>query len=433
MTAAQKWQTRDNEDRGHYRKVSTRKWNDAWLRSKSIDAERVWDYLTTHPNSTSLPGILACEDVAAAKRLRMKLEQFHAAFEELRPKVEADWEAGLVWLPTAFKQDPPSGPNVVAHWRKLVRELPECPLLTRALLGLRERLAELFLDPSSFLKAFDTQFSNLPISKPVEPIEEPFPEPFGDPGSRIQDPALLSYEAEEITNVGRRHDPPAPPPPRPLTSIPSPATVQVKQDQGDQLRALWCSLEQACGSIFKTTPREKLPDEVFPKLQAFWEGHQRDTEWCLDTQARWINRDRRWVENRNPPGATEVFLDAGQWPRFRRARPSEEKSIPVGTIPDGPVGELWGKVIHALQEDGKVYALSWLIRCSPLELIAGRFVLGVPDRYFRDWAVDHYGPLLATVLEQLGETLEVEFRAPEEATPEVFPEADRFTQARAAA
>lgn len=224
-----------------------------------------------------------------------------------------------------------------------------------------------------------------------------------------------------------------PTPPRPPPSVPSPATIRATQGSVEQLIGLWRALEEARGAIFGTVPRAKPPAKAYSKLQAFWEGHGRDTGWCLDTQARWINRDRSWVANLDPEGATEVLLDESQWPRFRRARPSEEKSIPVGTIPDGPVGELWAKVIHALQEDGKVHALSWLIRCSPLELTAERFVLGVPDRYFRNWAVDHYGPLLDTVLEQLGESRDVEFRAPEEVAADCIPEADGFTQARAAA
>lgn len=432
MTAAQKWQTKDSEDRGHYRKVSTRKWNDAWLRAKSIDAERVWDYLTTHPNSTSLPGILACEDVAAAKRLRMRLEQFHAAFDELRPKAEADWEAGLVWLPTGFRQDPPSCPNVVAHWRKLVRELPECPLLTRALLGIREGLAELFLDPSSFLTAFDTQFANLPFPKPVEPFQEPFPEGFGDPGGRIQDPELLSSAAEEIPNVGSRPEPKArPPPPKKVQDATTgPSSVQEALEQDPELQGLWWALEVASAAALKTVPRRLPPSKVIRKLQAFWESHQRDTAWALDTQARWINRDRRWVANLNPPGATEVLLDDGQWPRFRRARPGPEPVAEESHFaPAEPEPEVWGRVLALLREDGKNYALSWLDRIRATET-SDAVVLHSPDRYFATWVSEHYAEMIRATLRELSETRELEIRSPEAVPP---PLEDRPTQARAAA
>jgi chromosomal replication initiator protein len=54
-----------------------------------------------------------------------------------------------------------------------------------------------------------------------------------------------------------------------------------------------------------------------------------------------------------------------------------------------------------LREDGKSYALTWLERMQAIALRDGQLVLGVPDRFFRDWVDDHYRPLLEEALQRL--------------------------------
>jgi chromosomal replication initiator protein len=51
------------------------------------------------------------------------------------------------------------------------------------------------------------------------------------------------------------------------------------------------------------------------------------------------------------------------------------------------------------------YALRWLERMRPLEIRDGALVMGVPDRFFRDWVDDHYRPLLDAQLARQGEGL----------------------------
>lgn len=246
-----------------------------------------------------------------------------------------------------------------------------------------------------------------------------------------QEPAVeedRAYVAEDLP----------PPPPgtfeapraRPPVQAPSPPTVQPVQDQEEGVRGLWRALEAASGAVFDTAPRDTIPTKAGPKLLAFWESHQRDTAWALDTQARWINRDRRWVANLNPPGATEVLLDDGQWPRFRRARPEPE---PVAEephfAPAEPEPEVWGRVLALLREDGKNYALSWLDRIRATET-SDAVVLHSPDRYFATWVSEHYAEMIRATLRELSETRELEIRSPEAVPP---PLEDRPTQARAAA
>ncbi len=47
------------------------------------------------------------------------------------------------------------------------------------------------------------------------------------------------------------------------------------------------------------------------------------------------------------------------------------------------------------------YALSWLERASALGHKDGSLILGVPDRFFRDWVEEHYGQDLVKVLTRL--------------------------------
>jgi chromosomal replication initiator protein len=51
------------------------------------------------------------------------------------------------------------------------------------------------------------------------------------------------------------------------------------------------------------------------------------------------------------------------------------------------------------------YALRWLERMRPLEIRDGALVMGVPDRFFRDWVDDHYRPMLDAQLARQGEGL----------------------------
>jgi chromosomal replication initiator protein len=63
--------------------------------------------------------------------------------------------------------------------------------------------------------------------------------------------------------------------------------------------------------------------------------------------------------------------------------------------------ELWEKTLTLLREDGKSYALTWLDRMQALAVREGALILGVPDRFFRDWVDDHYRPLLEDALARL--------------------------------
>ncbi len=69
--------------------------------------------------------------------------------------------------------------------------------------------------------------------------------------------------------------------------------------------------------------------------------------------------------------------------------------------PLADAGILWGKILSAVRQDGKQYALTWLERMHGVAVRQDTLVLGVPDRFFRDWVDDHYRALMDEALGRL--------------------------------
>ena len=69
------------------------------------------------------------------------------------------------------------------------------------------------------------------------------------------------------------------------------------------------------------------------------------------------------------------------------------------TPPLPPSAEnLWELMLDCLKRDKRDYALGWIGRMKPLEVREGTLVLGVPDRFYRDWVDDHYRALMESTL-----------------------------------
>ncbi|HLT30363.1 MAG TPA: chromosomal replication initiator protein DnaA [Myxococcaceae bacterium] len=65
-------------------------------------------------------------------------------------------------------------------------------------------------------------------------------------------------------------------------------------------------------------------------------------------------------------------------------------------------GNLWEKLLQTLRDEGKRYAAETLGQLQALDVREGALVLGVPNRFMRDWVDDHYVPLIVEVLERMG-------------------------------
>jgi hypothetical protein len=143
-----------------YSKVTRRLWGDRDFRDLSApppSARELWLYLLTCPEQTAVPGIFRAFEGGISDALGWPLEGFREAFSELVAKgfVRADWKAGVVVLPKAFRHNQPESPNHVLGWRSAWEEIPECDLKTEyfhMLKPLVEGLGKAYLE--AFRKAF---------------------------------------------------------------------------------------------------------------------------------------------------------------------------------------------------------------------------------------------------------------------------------------
>lgn len=154
------WQVHAEFSARRYRRVSTRLWDDARVRRLTPHGKLVWAFLLSAPSTTSIPGLFRLPEEEGARLCGLPLEGFREGFQEAFREglVEADWGVGVVWIRKAPRHEWPTGPNVVKGWRTVCASLPECPLIGRALLQIRQELQGVFVNPEPFLKAFDEGF-----------------------------------------------------------------------------------------------------------------------------------------------------------------------------------------------------------------------------------------------------------------------------------
>lgn len=113
-----------------YRKVDPRVWGDAKFRTLPLPAKLMFLCVLTHPGMTSLgafrgtPGGIA-EELGWSSVPDEAVREFHRLVE--LGMVGWDPDGPLLWLPNWFRYNPPSSPNHVWQWGRVVDLLPECP------------------------------------------------------------------------------------------------------------------------------------------------------------------------------------------------------------------------------------------------------------------------------------------------------------------
>lgn len=122
---------------GRYSKVYRRMWNDDKFRRLSRPqpcGQSLWMRFLCGPELGPIPGLFSAREPGLADAMGWPLEPFRESFRELLSNglAEADWEAGLVWVPNAIRYNEPANPNVVKSWADSWAELPECNLKTEA-------------------------------------------------------------------------------------------------------------------------------------------------------------------------------------------------------------------------------------------------------------------------------------------------------------
>jgi hypothetical protein len=133
--------------KGRYSKISRHMWNDEKVRRLTPPAPcgfNLFQRFLCGPELTNVPGLFTAWEAGMAQALKWDLEAFREAYAEVFREglAEADWEAGLVWVPKAIEHNPPESANVVMSWAATISELPDCDLKTRALLSLQSRMNE---------------------------------------------------------------------------------------------------------------------------------------------------------------------------------------------------------------------------------------------------------------------------------------------------
>lgn len=146
-----------------HRKVNPQKWNDPRVRALSkpeANGQSLYWFLRTGPQTGIVPGLYEARAGGLADYLGWERQDFDHSFAELEAEklAEADWDAGVVWVPDAIEDDNPQSTNAAIAWGNALAELPACSLKDKAyqhvlalLQGIREGLAQ------AFEKAYLTQ------------------------------------------------------------------------------------------------------------------------------------------------------------------------------------------------------------------------------------------------------------------------------------
>lgn len=219
---------------GRFRKVSVRIHADAKFRALSrppANAQTLWFYLLTAPESMSIPGVISVSLEGLAKALRWTPLEVASKMTELETcgMASTDLEAGLIYLPRAIVHNKPASPNVVKAWASHWGEVPECPLKNQILASLR---AQVETYGKAWVKAFEKAFGEGPSKAFADQVEESSLDPSTKalPESREREREReLEQEEEKDTNSLSSRKPSDPPPetsPSPTPEPPPPEEPQ---------------------------------------------------------------------------------------------------------------------------------------------------------------------------------------------------------------
>lgn len=121
-----------------YRKIDTRIWNDRKFRELDDKSKLAFFLVLTHPDTNQL-GMLRSRSVALSMELGWHPDAMSEAILTLcrMGMLMVDDKAGFIFIPNFLKYNPPNGPNAVKGWAGLIDLMPECDLLSRALVHLK--------------------------------------------------------------------------------------------------------------------------------------------------------------------------------------------------------------------------------------------------------------------------------------------------------
>lgn len=292
-----------------YRRISVRMWGDADFRRLSApqpNARDLWIYILTGPHTTPFPGLFEASREELASKLKWPQEDFLRCLSELIPEgssidgdgaqkafFEADWEAGVVWLPNAIEHNPPQSPNVVISWKWPFDLIPECDLKIKALRRLKSWCES---KGEGFAKAFNETFGK--AFKKTRRSDTPT-------SPRIESSSKSNSKKHEHDQHPERAESGAAPPDDPGVSLPGEAENEQGWTARDQ-RVKFIQLFEGC---LATTPSMggKHVDGFHAKVLRTAELQRADPAVLFaEAVTRWLARPLNEAERKHPYACFEA-------------------------------------------------------------------------------------------------------------------------------
>lgn len=371
-----------------YRKVSVRIWADAKVRQLSApppNGRDCWLYLMTAKESTNIPGLVPAGAAAIAETLRWSVDGFLGAFAEVHQLelAQADWHAGLVWIPKAIHHNPPENPNVVKGWAETWEDLiPECPLKLVAYEALRAVCEE---KGEAFVEAFDDCIPRPKIERVQVTVPERVPPTLstGLPKSGTGAVAGTGAVKGDLSSA-------SPPTPEPLE-------LAIDAPPADPEAEVFAHYRLRLGK----TEAVKLDDARRKQLRARLKRWSvADLKLAVDafTLSDWhMGRDPK-TNGKRFDGPKYVFKDderVEEWLDLARVRASELPPPP--TAPMSPTDTVWAEALERIRRE-KPYAATSLAQLRAVSVADGRLTLEFPDRYAQSWVQEHYPGVIEAAL-----------------------------------
>lgn len=417
---------------GYGRNISVGTWGDAKfcrLSAPQPNAQTLWLYLLTGPETTNMPGVLRVGRAALAEALGWSLEDLVRCSDEIEGQgmLKADWAKRIVWMPNALKHSYSLAPDNVRAFRKPMDSLPDCPLKIAIYEGVEAFLqGEANRNPKqrNTLQAFlesvpRPTFEGTPpaLKKPVvlvtPPASDPPTPPGGKRGTPPQDPVPVKDPVKDpgggkgrtaaTTNGASAKEASskkAPPPP-----------TEKLVGRGDSEKGSDAFLRF---QIRRTARTGRTPEPTPPGVKEF------------ETEALGALKRDGWT---NPSEGLDATMDAFfadpkphwklrgfPWAAFRKQWeefipllvPNQGAQATGEPAPEAPwehteSGKVWRSVLNALAASGKNYCLTSLEKCGvqPVAIESGMLVLHCADAYGADWLAQNYGELLGELVGDL--------------------------------
>ena len=117
-------------------------------------------YAIAGPQTTSV-GCFRLSTAIAVEDLGGTAEVFEERLQVVCHHFGWAWDpiSRVIWITNWFDENPPANPNVVQAWAKLLRNVPDCDIKTRAIADIWQRLKEL---PASFREPWRELLKSFP-------------------------------------------------------------------------------------------------------------------------------------------------------------------------------------------------------------------------------------------------------------------------------